>query len=140
MRQDSGDKFEIGGDANIMQGVSNAESVVQGRDNTINVNKSGLDSTELHQVIQQIVDLIERREDDPNVDKSEIVDELTKIQNEAAAPEPNGHKILRWLGNLGDMAPDIAEVAATTLANPIAGVALGVSKVAKKYLEQRSSG
>lgn len=140
MRQGNGDKFDIGGDANIIQGISNAEIVVQGRDNTVSVNKSGLDSTELDQVIQEIIDLIERREEDPNVDKSEIVDEVAKIQNEAAASEPNGHKILRSLSNLGEMAPDITEVFATSLGNPIAGVALGVSKVAKKYLEQLSKG
>ena len=140
MASEDRSKIEIGGDANIMDGISNAEIVVQGRDNTVSVNKTGIDSTELNQVIQGIFDLIERREEDSNVDKSEIVDEVAKIQNEAAAPEPNGHKILRWLSNLGEMAPDIAEVFATTLGNPIAGVALGVSKVAKKYLEQLSKG
>lgn len=138
MKQGNGDKFDIGGDANIMDGNINAEIIVQGRDNTVSVNKTGSDSKELNQLIQHILDLIERRDEDPNVDKSEIVDEVVKIRKEVATPEPNGHKLLRWLSNLGEMAPDIAEVLATTLANPIAGVALGVSKVAKNYVEKHS--
>ena len=126
-----------GRDVNIISGSVNAEIIAQGSKTTITVNKHGSDAAELVQLLQPVFAAIEARPTDPNVDKEELVEALTKIQSEAAAPEPNDHKILRWLGNLGEMAPDIAEVVASSLANPMAGVVMGVSKIAKKYLKDR---
>ena len=42
------------------------------------------------------------------------------------------NKVERWLKFLADMAPDILEVTAATLANPIAGVATAIRKIAEK--------
>ena len=136
----TGDSFSAGRDVNILKGNVTAEIISQGSETSITVNKHGSDVSELAQFFESVFASIEARSPDPNIDKEELVSTVTKIHDEADQKEPNGRKISRWLAYLGQMAPDIAQVVATGLANPIAGAALGVSKIANKYLEEQSSG
>jgi hypothetical protein len=84
---------------------------------------------------------IEARPPDPKVDKAEVKEAVEKIeaevkQGEAADPG----KVEMRLRMLAAMAPDILEVAAATLANPIAGVATVIRKVAEKARAELAAG
>ena len=65
---------------------------------------------------------------------------MQKIEQEAArGEEANPNKIARWFKTLGTMAPDILEVAAACLANPVTGVATVVRKIAQKAQQEAAA-
>jgi hypothetical protein len=97
------------------------------------VNQISGGTVDLSQRFTTVYTEIERRPADPNVEKEEIVDTVKKIETEAAKGDAaNPTKIERWLKFLADAAPDILEVTAQTLVNPVAGVAEGIRKVAAR--------
>lgn len=88
---------------------------------------------ELANAFQTVYQAIDTRADDANVDKSDIKDTAKKIETEAAKGEAaNPVKIENWLKFLKSIAPDILEVTAAALLNPLAGVATAIKKVAEK--------
>ena len=87
----------------------------------------------------EIYQQIDRRPEDPNVDKDEIARTVKDVETEAGKDEPNTSKITRWLSSLTNMAPDILPVAVASLLDPSAGVATGVCKIAQKILERSNS-
>jgi hypothetical protein len=88
---------------------------------------------DLSQRFTTIYTEIERRPVDPNVEKDEIVDTVKKIEVEAAkGAEANTGKVERWLRTLREIAPDVLEVTAQVLINPVSGVAEGIRKVAER--------
>jgi len=85
---------------------------------------------------KKIRKLIEKRRNDPSVDKDEIKNTVDNIENEVKKGEKaNPAKVERWLKFLASMADDIFQVTAATLANPVAGVAKAVQLIAKKAKE-----
>ncbi len=103
-----------------------------GRDKTVTYNY-GTGVADLAQLFEAIYQQIEARPEDPDVDHEEITDEVKRIEQEVAkAEEANPNKVERWLGTLAQMTPDIFEVVVASLANPAAGVATVISKIAKK--------
>jgi len=70
-------------------------------------------------------------------EKRDLTIEIDEIKAEVAkGDEANESFLSRRLRNLKKMAPDIADVALSTLANPIAGVGKIVQKAAKKIKEE----
>ena len=70
-------------------------------------------------------------------ERQDLIAEVDEIKDEVAKGEQANESFLsRRLRNLKKMAPDIAEVALATLANPAAGVAVIVQKVAKKIKDE----
>ena len=85
---------------------------------------------------KKIRKLIEKRRNDPAVDKKEIKNTVDNIENEVKkGDKANPVKVERWLKFLASMADDIFQVTTATLANPVAGVAKAVQLVAKKAKE-----
>lgn len=69
----------------------------------------------------------------PEEDKASLRETIAKIAHEAEKGEAaNGNRLERLLNSIGVMAPDIFDVAVTTLANPLAGLSLMVKKIGNK--------
>ncbi len=115
----------IGAGANVSQAAAGT-NIQQ----TITYSTSVGDLATLFQSVYQKVDA---RPDDPKVTKKEIKDVVQDIENEVSKGEDaNANRVKRWLEDLQDIAPDILQVTAAALLNPIAGVAKAIELVAKK--------
>jgi hypothetical protein len=118
---------------------------VQGQNAVGFINASGSSRVNLRQqVIQQaspeMEDLfkhlnrkIRRRRKGSQVDKARLENQVKKIEAEAAkgsAADPG--KLERWIKTLANMAPDIVEVMAASLAGPVAGFTLVFKKIVER--------
>ncbi|RPI52735.1 MAG: hypothetical protein EHM56_08060 [Chloroflexi bacterium] len=122
---------QVGGDRITMGDISNAQ-VAAGRGAHVEVSQ-GLGGAELAATFQAVLDRIDRRPPDPNVEKEEIRDTVGKVKDEVAKGDAvNVAKVERWLRQLIDLAPDVADVALKGLANPVMGVAAAVAAVARR--------
>ncbi|MEK7277268.1 MAG: TIR domain-containing protein [Chloroflexota bacterium] len=66
-------------------------------------------------------------------DKKDAKEQIAKIKDEAAKGEKaDAGRLERLINALGDMAPDILDVAIATLANPLAGIGLVARKIGDK--------
>lgn len=98
-----------------------------GNNNTVNF---------VHQKFEPIYEAIESSSRDAT-EKTDLVAEVDEIKAEVAkGDEANESFLSRRLRNLKKMAPDIADIALATLANPAAGLGMIVRKVAKKVKEE----
>jgi hypothetical protein len=119
-----GDDIDIGSIGSMVgsvvgRGTVQADIIV-GRDQT----------TDLFDGIYRSID---KRPEDPDVDKEELIENVQRIQNETNKGEQaNPNRISRWLRNLAAMAPDIFDVTVAALTSPTAGVAAVIRKVAQK--------
>ena len=119
----SGRDTKIGGD-------------VVGRDK---VTGAGSEAEALARIFDDIRICIEKRPDDPNVDKQELNDTVTKIEQEAAKGDAaNGEKVKRWLTFLASMADDIFEVTVSTLTSPVLGISKAIQLIAKRARDEYS--
>ncbi len=118
----TGGKVTVGGD-------------IVGRDK-ITTDSYGLDASALAELTKQFAQIyqkIDARPQDPNADKAEIKDTVQKIEQEVKKGEQaNPAKVERWLKFLAGMSDDIFQVVASTLSNPIAGVAKAIQLIAQK--------
>ena len=117
---------------------------VQGQNAVGFINASGSSRVNLRQqVIQQtspeMEDLFKhlnrkiRRRKASQVDKTRLENQVRKIEAEAAkgsAADPG--KLERWIKTLANMAPDIVEVMAASLAGPVAGFTLVFKKIVER--------
>ena len=130
--QVGGDKVggdKVGGDK-ITAGDISGSTVAMGRKAQA---QQGIGGEALAAVFQSVYQKIEARPEDPDVDKEEVVESVQKIETEATTQaEPNENKLERWLRNLAQMAPDIVEVMAASLAGPVSGAAAVLRKVIAK--------
>lgn len=133
-KEGGGQPVYTGGGAYIGGSVTVSDGDFVGRDQVIHGDRvRGVGGEELARLFKDIYRQIEERAPDPDVDKEELAETVQKIESEAAkGEEANPSKVERWLKFLGGMAPDILEVAAAALANPVAGVATAIRKIAEK--------
>jgi internalin A len=90
----------------------------------------------IQQKFEPIYEAIEASSRDAT-EKQDLVAEVDEIKDEVAKGEQANESFLsRRLRNLKKMAPDIADVALSTLANPAAGLGMIVQKVAKKIKDE----
>jgi hypothetical protein len=129
-----GDDVSAGGDVNIVRiGAGSQVGQVAAGKNITQTSQQGASGQDLVALFNAINQKVDARPEDPNVDKGEIKDTLKQIVDEAKKGDAaNSVKIERWLKQLKDIAPDILEVAAAALLNPVAGVAVAVMKVAER--------
>ena len=121
---------EVRGDK-ITAGNISGEGIAIGRGAQATVNKGS--GEEIAHLFAAIYRQIETRPEDPKVEKQEIAETVQKIETEVAKSDSTSpDKVERWLKNLVMMAPDIWDVTIATLANPVAGVATAIRKVAEK--------
>jgi hypothetical protein len=136
-----GRRIDTGGGAYVEGGVTVSGGDFVGRDQVVYGDKvHGVAGDELAKLFAGVYQQIEERPKDPDVGKEELVETVQKIEVEAAKGEgANPSKVERWLKFLGSMAPDILEVAAAALANPMAGVATAIRKIAEKAKAEAGS-
>jgi uncharacterized protein associated with vWA-MoxR-VMAP ternary system len=124
--QISGGKVRVGGD-------------IVGRDK-ITTARAGMSGEELNALVrafQEIREQIDARPKDPNVDRSELVQTVERIEKEVVkGTRANPTKVERWLRTLAAMAEDIFEVVVAALSHPVAGVSRAVQLIAKKAREE----
>lgn len=124
------------GGVNI-HGSANVQGDVVGRDKMVIGTQA---SAEITRQFAEIKRLIAVRPPDTNVDKTELRETAEKIEQEVRKGDnANPDKVERWLVFLAQMSHDIFEVTATTLANPVAGIAKVVQLVAQKAETEFSS-
>ena len=100
----------------------------------------GLGGEELAKLFDAVYRRIEQRPDDPEVDKEELAQTVGQVQQEVAKGEDaNEHKLRRWLKTLAELAPDVFEVTLAAIANPVAGAALAVRRVAERLRSEAPS-
>ena len=89
--------------------------------------------SDLSEAFKEIYQKIEARPADPNVEKSEIAENVRKIEAEVQKGEEGNVSLFEMrLKMLAAMAPDIAEVVAATITSPIAGISVVFQKIAQK--------
>ncbi|NCC36594.1 MAG: hypothetical protein EOM24_31965 [Chloroflexia bacterium] len=128
-----GNSETVQGDKISLGNISGATGLAIGRGANAHVvtgpAAAPSEADRLRAVIEQ---RIAARPEDPNVDKaSEIVAKFQAIWQEAGTANPNLIKIKRWLGELADIAPDIAGEVKAALRSSAAGFALAVQEAAK---------
>ena len=129
-----GDEISAEGDVNIVTiGAGARVGQVAAGKNISQAQNQGASAQDLATLFNAIYQMIDRRPDDPNVDKSDIRDTVKKIETESAKGDAaNPVKVQNWLQFLKTIAPDILDVTAAALLNPIAGVATTIRKIAEK--------
>lgn len=74
--------------------------------------------------------------EDPDL-KAELIETAQNVKREAAKDAAASEKkIAGWLRSIAAMAPDILDVIANTLLNPIAGVATAIKKTAEEAKQE----
>jgi hypothetical protein len=95
------------------------------------VVQHGVLAQELEPLFATVLTHIERRPADREVDKEELARTVTQVEQEAAKGEQADlGKLAHLLKTLKAVAPDVLEVTAMALLNPVAGVATAVRKIA----------
>ena len=93
----------------------------------------GVSGSELGELFEKVNALIGQAKINPDYDRDEVKETAKRIEKEVAKGDSaDVGKVERRLKTLLDMAPDVAEVVVAGLANPIAGVAAAVTKLAKR--------
>jgi hypothetical protein len=118
-------KVEKGG---VMVGGNASGNIVTG-----DHNKVGNQETIREDLFKELIKKIEKRPKTSPEDKEDLKVNVAEIKAEAAKGDKADESFLsRRLRNIERIAPDIADVVLTTIANPTAGFALIVKKVAER--------
>jgi hypothetical protein len=128
---------QVGGDKITASNVSGT-GIGIGKNVQVSVQQ-GLSAAELAALFQTIDAQIDRRPEDPSITKDELRTTVQQVKEETAKGEQaNPARVERLLKTLADWAPDVADVALATLANPAAGIASAVAKVAQRLKASRA--
>ncbi len=120
----SGDRISIGN-------ISNSSGIAVGRGASATVTQ-GVDPEKLAALFSAIYREIETRPTLPPARKEEVAETVKKIEKEAAkGDEGSTGKIEDAMRKLARMAPDILDITAAALLNPVAGVAAAIRKIAQ---------
>jgi len=133
-----GDEIHAGGAVNVVNIGAGAQvgQVAAGNNITQTQGASAQDLAALFSAIYKQIDALPNN---PNVERGEIRDTVKYIENETAKGEnANPNKVERWLTTLKTMAPDILDVTAAALLNPLAGVSAAIKKIAAKARGDKS--
>ena len=129
-------KEDSGGDRISVGDISNSTGVAIGRGASANVTQ-GVDPEKLAALFSSIYRQIDVRPAMAPERKAQVAETVKKIETETAkGKEANPGQVEDALHKLGKMAPDILEVTAATLLNPVAGVASAIRKIAQRIKEQ----
>jgi hypothetical protein len=95
----------------------------------------------LSRSFEKIYTQIEQQPDDPNIEKKELKETVTKIEQELKkGDEGNPVKVERWLKFLGSMSYDIFDVVISTISNPALGLGRAFQLIAKKAKDDLATG
>lgn len=133
-----GDEIHAGGAVNVVNIGAGAQVGQVAAGNNI-TQTQGASAQDLAALFNAIYKQIDARPNDPNVERGEIRDTVKNIETEAGKGEnANPNKIERWMKSLKELAPDILEVTAAALLNPLAGVSAAIKKIAAKARGDKS--
>lgn len=129
-----GDEYSADGDVNVVTIGAGARVGQVAAGKHITQTHIQIDSPQnRNELFEAIRDKIDARPPDGNVDKDEIQDKVGKIETETAkGTQANVTKVERWLADLKMIAPDIFDLTAAALINPIAGVPVPIQKAAEQ--------
>lgn len=129
----------IGGDKITVGNITGSKGLAIGRGaSSTYTETTGVGGEELAKLFSAMNQRIDARPADPEVDKEELKETVQKIEQEVAKGDAaNEGKLERWVKYLNDIAPDIIEVAATTLLNPVAGVTVALKNIIAKAQEEK---
>jgi hypothetical protein len=97
--------------------------------------------TDIKQLFDQLYSKIDNRPDTSAATKEDLRAEVQDIQSAIVQASEKKEKIeenflLRRFRNIARMAPDILDVVAGTLVNPLAGLGVAAKKIAEKAMEE----
>lgn len=130
---------EVQGDKITVGNITGSKGIAIGRGaSSTYTETTGVGGEELARLFSAMNQRIDARPPDPQVDKVELKETVQKIEAEVAkGDEANVGKLERWVKYLNEIAPDILEVAGTTLLNPVAGVTLALKNIIAKAQEAK---
>jgi hypothetical protein len=134
-KNDKGNEITVGD----ISGVSGTVNIAGGDITTHHT--SGLSGPELQQLFDTIYSRIESRQQTPPAQKEDLKAEVQEIQITITEAIEKDKKVdegflSRRFRNIARMAPDMVDVIAATLANPLAGLGALVKKIAQKAKEE----
>jgi hypothetical protein len=129
-----GDGQQIGGQRqygnNITVGDVTGSNIVVGNHNRVSVTH-GISAEEIAKAFAPLMQAVQAKAESP--EKAQVQTAVQELKAEAAKGESaNEVKVQKWVDFLGDMAPDIWEVAVDTFANPVKGLSTVFKKVAER--------
>lgn len=124
----------VGGDSFNVEHISGNANVAMGRGASAQSNVV----TNFADWRAQIEKQIEAKPNLATANKQDLKDAVAKIEGEGAkGKQADPGRLEKLINTLSAMAPDIFEVATTTLTNPLAGIGLTLKKIGDKAkLEQ----
>lgn len=122
--------INTGGGAYIEGAVNTGGGHFVGRDQT---RTGGLSAVEIAELFAPIYQRLDSRPETSPEDRADLLSDLHDLEAEVKKGDRADESVLsRRLRNIQRMAPDILEVAAATLANPLAGFSAVARKVAER--------
>jgi len=114
---------------------------VAGGNITTHQTTSGVSTTEIKQLFDQLYSAIETNTKASIADKEDLKAEVEEIQSTVTEAVLKSKKVeesflLRRFRSIARVAPDMLDVAVTTLANPLTGLGIAVKKIAEKAKEE----
>lgn len=129
-----GDGQQIGGSRqyghSITVGDVNGSNIVVGNHNRVSVTH-GASAEEIAKAFAPLLQAVQAKAESP--EKAMAQTAVQGLEAEASkGEEADEGKVQKWIDFLGDMAPDIWEVAVDTFTNPVKGLSTVFKKVAEK--------
>jgi hypothetical protein len=121
--------------------AAGGEVNIAGGDISVQKGAGGLSAGEIQQLFNTIHAAIDARPATPPADKADLKAEVQELQTAvsqaAAKQQPVDEGFLaRRFRSIARIAPDILDVAVSTLANPLAGLGVAAHKIAEKAKEK----
>jgi hypothetical protein len=114
--------------------VIGRDKIVHGDE--VGANK-GLEAADLAQLFRAVYQQIDAPTGPRHADVEEVSQTVQRVEQEAGkGDDANAERIERWLRTLGEVAPDVLELAVNALTNPAALVTSAVRIVARKFQTQ----
>jgi hypothetical protein len=129
-----GDGQQIGGQRqygnNITVGDVTGSNIVVGNHNRVKVTH-GISAEEIAKAFAPLLQVVQAKAESP--EKALAQTAVQGLEAEAAKGEDADEgKVQKWFDHLGNMAPDIFEVAVDTFTNPVKGISTVFRKVAER--------
>ncbi len=129
-----GDGQQIGGQRqygnNITVGDVSGSNILVGNHNRVSVTQ-GASAAEIAQAFAILSQAVQAKAESPEKTMAQTAVEGMKAEAEKGEEADEG-KVQKWFEILGNMAPDIFEVAVDTFTNPVKGISTVFKKVAEK--------
>jgi len=114
---------------------------IAGGNITTHQTSSGLSATEIRQLFDGLYQALDRRAGLPSADREDLKTDVQEIQAAVTDAAQQDKKIdegflAKRFRNMARMAPDLLDVVAATLANPLAGLGVAVKKIADRAKEE----